>query len=183
MYQYRHTYSWRSHSDTERANHRYNALLTKVSTIYSTSQFEWYKNDVNDMSINVPGGLQRILTLDGYIIPICIKDGLARLSICLYTDHEWDSLPHIMLTLEVEWDPSVLDHDFKEDYQYGEVPEMESSFDNVGDYKHQVIVQHLEYCQRQDGNLLDDVIDQCVLDSQATQDNPKPTFFEAHENN
>jgi hypothetical protein len=56
--------------------HQY-ALLKKGSTIHSPCQFEWYKNDVNDKSINVPGGLQRILTLDGYIIPLCIKDGLA----------------------------------------------------------------------------------------------------------
>jgi hypothetical protein len=67
---------------------------------------------VNDKSINVPGGLQRIQTLDGYIIPLSIKDGLARLSIRPYTDHEWDNLPHVILTSELEWDPSVLDHDF-----------------------------------------------------------------------
>jgi hypothetical protein len=66
--------------------HQY-ALLNKGYTIHSPCQFEWYKNDVNDKSINVPGDLQRILTLDGYIIPLCIKDGLARLSIRQYTDH------------------------------------------------------------------------------------------------
>jgi hypothetical protein len=137
--------------------HQY-ALLNKGSTIHSPCQFEWYKTDVNDKSINVPGGLQRILTLDGYIILLFIKDGLAHLSNCWHTDHEWDNLPHVMLTSEAEWDPSVLDHDFKDD-QWGEVPEMESSFDNVGDYKHHVIVQHLEYFQRQDVDLLDDIID------------------------
>jgi hypothetical protein len=54
----------------------------------------------------------------------------------------------------VEWDPSVLDHDFKDNEQWGAVPEVESSFDEFGDYKHRVIVQHLEYLQRQDGDLL-----------------------------
>jgi hypothetical protein len=39
----------------------------------------------------------------------------------------------------VEWDPSVLDHDFKEDEQWGAVPEVESSFDEFSDYKHSVI--------------------------------------------
>jgi hypothetical protein len=148
--------------------HQY-ALLNKGSTIHSPCQFEWYKNDVNDKSINVPGGLQRIQTLDGYIIPLNIKDGLARLSIRPYTDHEWDNLPHVILTSEIEWDPSVLDHDMKEDEQWGEVPELESSFDEFGDYKHRIIVQHLAYFQRQDGDLLDDVIDQCVLDAQTSQ--------------
>jgi hypothetical protein len=72
--------------------HQY-ALLNKGSTIHSPCQFEWYKNDVNDKFIHVLGGLQRIQTMDGYIIPLCIKDGLARLSIHPYTDHEWDNLP------------------------------------------------------------------------------------------
>jgi hypothetical protein len=33
-------------------------------------------------------------------------------------------------------DPPILDHDFKEDEQCGEIVEMESSFDEVGDYEH-----------------------------------------------
>jgi hypothetical protein len=37
--------------------HQY-ALLGKGSSIHSPSQLEWYKNDVNDKSIHVPGGLQ-----------------------------------------------------------------------------------------------------------------------------
>jgi hypothetical protein len=79
----------------------------------------------------------------------------------------------------LEWDPSVLDHDFKEYEQWEEVPELDSSFDEVGDYKHRVIVQNLTYFQRQDGGLIDDVIDQCVLDSQTLQ--VGPVFYDAHE--
>ena len=99
--------------------HQY-ALLNKGSTIHSPSQLEWYKNDVNDKSIHVPGGLQRIQTLDGYVIPLCIKDGLARLPIRPYTDFEWENLPHVFLTSEKEWDPSVLDHEFPDD-EHGEM--------------------------------------------------------------
>jgi hypothetical protein len=65
--------------------HQY-ALLSKGASIHSPSQLEWYKNDVNDKSVHVPGGLQRITTLEGYIIPLTIKDGLARLDICPHTD-------------------------------------------------------------------------------------------------
>jgi hypothetical protein len=50
----------------------------------------------------------------------------------------------------LEWDPSVLNHDFKEDEQWGEVPELDSSFDEVGDYKHRVIVELLAYFHRKD---------------------------------
>jgi hypothetical protein len=106
--------------------HQY-ALLNKGSIVHSPCQFEWYKNDVNDKSNNVPGGLQRILTMDGYIIPLSIIDGLACLSILPFTDHEWDNLPHVILTSELEWEPSVLDHEFKEDEQWGGVPTIDSS--------------------------------------------------------
>jgi hypothetical protein len=37
--------------------HQY-SLLNKGSTIHYPCQLEWYKNEVNDKSINVPGGLQ-----------------------------------------------------------------------------------------------------------------------------
>jgi hypothetical protein len=50
----------------------------------------------------IPGGFQRIQTLDRYIIPLCINDGLARLPIRPYTDHESDNLPHVIHTSELE---------------------------------------------------------------------------------
>jgi hypothetical protein len=127
--------------------HQY-ALRHKGSTIHSPCQLEWYKNNVNDKSINVPGGLQLIQTLDGYIIPLSIKDGLARLQIRPYTDHEWDTLPHVIVTSELEWDPSVLDHDFKPHLQWGAIPVIDDRFDQFGDYNHRVVVQHLSYFQR-----------------------------------
>jgi hypothetical protein len=58
---------------------------------------------------------------------------------------------------------------------------LDSSFDEVGDYKHRVIVQHLAYFPRQDGDLLDDGIDQCVLDAQTSQVPHEPVFYNAHE--
>jgi hypothetical protein len=55
--------------------HQY-AYTGKGKSIHSWEQLEWYKNDVNDKSIKVPGGPQRIQTNDGYAIPINVKDGL-----------------------------------------------------------------------------------------------------------
>jgi hypothetical protein len=165
--------------------HQY-ALLNKGSSIHSPCQLEYYQSDVNDKSIHVPGGLQRIQTHDGYIIPLRIKDGLVRLDIRPYTDHDWDNLPHVILTSEMEWDPSILDHDFPDDEQWGDVPDPDTPFDAFGDYKHRVIVQHLSYFQRHDGDLLDDIIDQCVFNAQTSGDlvDPnmeEPTFYDAHE--
>jgi hypothetical protein len=78
--------------------HQY-ALLGKGASIHSPCQLEWYKSDVNDKSTHIPGGLQRI---DGCIIPLSIKDGLARLDIRPHTDHDFDTLPHVFVTSKLE---------------------------------------------------------------------------------
>jgi hypothetical protein len=44
--------------------HQY-AHSPTAETIHSSAQMEAYKADVNDKSLKVPGGLQRIKTLDG----------------------------------------------------------------------------------------------------------------------
>jgi hypothetical protein len=63
---------------------------------------------------------------------IGIYDAEDPLSIHLCTDHKCNNLPHIICTSELEWDPSVLDHDVREDEQWGEVP-TQSFFDEIGD--------------------------------------------------
>ncbi len=72
-------------------------------------QLESYKNDVNDKSIKVTGGLQRILTNDGYVIPINIKYGLPYIKMRPYTDEEWETFPHVIFTSDADWDPTILD--------------------------------------------------------------------------
>jgi hypothetical protein len=42
--------------------HQY-ALLGRGASIHSPSQLEWYKNDVNNRSVHVPGGIQRLTIL------------------------------------------------------------------------------------------------------------------------
>jgi hypothetical protein len=72
------------------------------------------------MSIHVPGGLQGIVTLKGYITPLTIKDGLSRLEIWPHIDIEFDTLPHVHLTSELEWDQSALDHTFQDESEWGD---------------------------------------------------------------
>jgi hypothetical protein len=108
-------------------------MLTKEPTIHYPCQFEWYKNDVKDKSIIVPGSHQHIQTVVGYPTPLNIKDGLTHLSIDPNTGHKWDNLPYVICTSELEWDPSVLDHDVREDEQWGEVPTPKSFCDEIGD--------------------------------------------------
>jgi hypothetical protein len=41
---------------------------------------------------------------------------------------------HVILTSVLEWDPSVIDQGFKEDEQWGDIPDLKSPFKDFGDY-------------------------------------------------
>ena len=87
------------------------AYLGKGSSIHSSGQLEWVKTNVDEKSVKV-GGTQLIATLDGYSVPLLIKDGLAyATSLGKPTDQDMDTYPHVFFTSPDEWDPSVLDHD------------------------------------------------------------------------
>ena len=149
--------------------HQY-ALLGKGTSIHSPCQFEWYKNDVNDKSVHT-GGLQRIKTLDGYVLPLGIKDGLARLKMRPYTDDEWNTLPHVFLTEETVWDPTVLDHDLEDNEQWMDaLTDLETNpstnlFDECGNYRKRVEIDHVDYLWRSNEDNLDATIDLCVHNS------------------
>ncbi len=85
--------------------HQY-AYTGQGKTIHSSGQLEWYKNDINDKSVKVAGGSQHILTNAGYVIPISIRDGLPYIVLCPFTDEEWDSLLHVILTGNTDWTPA-----------------------------------------------------------------------------
>jgi hypothetical protein len=60
------------HGDVIIVMHQYAYHPLQGKTIHSSGQMESFKNDVNDKSIRVPGGLQRIKTIDGYVFPLSI---------------------------------------------------------------------------------------------------------------
>ena len=87
------------------------AYLGKGSSIHSSGQLEWFKTNVDEKSVKV-GSTQLITTLDGYSVPLLIKDGLAyATSLGRPTDQDMDTYPHVFFTSPDERDPSVLDHD------------------------------------------------------------------------
>jgi Reverse transcriptase (RNA-dependent DNA polymerase) len=88
--------------------HQY-AYHGKGKTIHSSIQIEHFGNEVNDKSIKVTGGKQRIITLDGYAIPLNLRGGLAYLDMHPPDDLEYDTLPHVIITSDVDWEPSALD--------------------------------------------------------------------------
>jgi hypothetical protein len=162
------------------------AYLGSGKTIHSAAQLEHYQNDVNDHSIKVHGGLQRILTLDGYVIPINIVGGLPYISMHPYMDDEWDTLPHVILTSNIDWDPTVLDHTLDDEGQWYDAmcdmdePRYDSPFHSDGTYCEHVVAQIATLpCTTADltdmqPNIakdtsatlfsagIDDIIDQCV---------------------
>ena len=73
------------------------AYLGKGSSIHSSGQLEWFKTNVDEKSVKV-GGTQLITTLDGYSVPLLIKDGLAyATSLGRPTDQDMDTYPHVFL--------------------------------------------------------------------------------------
>ena len=74
------------------------AYLGKGSSIHSSGQLEWFKTLVDEKSIKV-GGAQLITTLDGYSVPLLIRDGLAyATSLGRPSDQDMDTYPHVFFT-------------------------------------------------------------------------------------
>ncbi|GAX29003.1 hypothetical protein FisN_7Hu406 [Fistulifera solaris] len=109
-------------------------------SIHSSGQLEHYGHKVDDRSVKV-GGTQRILRHGGYIMPLVMVRGLCRLEIRPFSDKEWRDLPHIFMTNDEEWDPSVLDHKMEENEWIGPPPPAledtsnQNIFDEFGEYR------------------------------------------------
>ena len=120
------------------------AYLGKGSSIHSSGQLEWFKTHVDEKSVKV-GGTQLITTLDGYSVPLVIKDGLAyATSLGRPTDQDMDTYPHVFFTSPDEWDPSVLDHDppHLDGLDPSQVPDQpfgDPMFDAYGDFNERII--------------------------------------------
>ena len=120
------------------------AYLGKGSSIHSSGQLEWLKTNVDEKSVKV-GGTQLITTLDGYSVPLLIKDGLAyATSLGNPTDQDMDTYRHVFFTSPDEWDPSVLDHDLPhldglDPSQVPDQPFGDPMFDAYGDFNERII--------------------------------------------
>ena len=122
------------------------ACYGKGHTIHSSGQIEWFKNSVDDRSVQV-GGKQRICTTDGYAMPLTCRGGLIYISLLgKPTDQDLEMYPAVHLTGPHEWDPSVLDYthpsgdgeppwstDLDERYAF------DPNFDEFGDYTQRAI--------------------------------------------
>ena len=90
------------------------AFYGRGHSIYSSGQIEWYTNTADDKSVQV-GGQQRIVTIDGYCMPLLCKGGLMYLQLQgIPTDQDLQNKPSVHLTSPHEWDPSVLNYEHPE---------------------------------------------------------------------
>ena len=88
------------------------AYLWKGSSIHSSGQLEWLQTHVHETSVKV-GGTQLINTLDGYSVPLLIKDGLVyATSLGRLTNLDMDTYPHVSITSPDEWDHSQVPDQF-----------------------------------------------------------------------
>ena len=86
------------------------ACYGKSHTIHSSGQIEWFKNSVDDRSVQV-GGKQRICTIDGYAMPLVCKGGLMYFSLLgKPSDEDLERYPAVHLAGHQELDPSVFTH-------------------------------------------------------------------------
>ena len=105
------------------------AYLWKGSSIHSSGQLEWFLTHVHETSVKV-GGTQLINTLDGYSVPLLIKDGLANAtSLGRLTNLDMDTYPHVFITSPDKWDHSQVP-----DQLFGD-----PMFDACGDFNKPII--------------------------------------------
>jgi transposase InsO family protein len=102
------------------------AYIGKGQSILSSGQMEHFKITVDDKSAKV-GGQQRLTTPDGFVLPLDVRNGLPYLRMRPPTDRELSNpdIPHVVLTSDTDWDPSVLDH---------QVDDMEAWANSIPDY-------------------------------------------------
>jgi hypothetical protein len=128
--------------------HQY-AYTGKGSTIHSSSQLEWCVNDINDRSIKIDGGRQQLTTPDGYVIPIDLRRGLPYITMCPFTDEEFEELPHVLWTSEDDWDPTSLDSVISDDPNWYEVepspPSPNLMYDEYGEFRGRVLINQREW--------------------------------------
>jgi hypothetical protein len=128
--------------------HQY-AYTGKGGTIHSSGQLEWCGNDVNDRSIKIDGGRQRLTTPDGYVIPINVRHGLPYITMRPFTDEEFEELPHVLWTSEDDWDPASLDSVISDDPNWYKAepspPLPDPMYDEYGEFRGRVLINQHEW--------------------------------------
>ena len=79
-------------------------------TILSRMQMECFGIHVDDRSTFL-GGTQSVVTTEGYVIPMSVRDGLAYIDLTVPSEQDMDMYPHVFFTSDEPWDPSIHDNE------------------------------------------------------------------------
>ena len=122
------------------------AYYGRGHSILSSCLIEWYTNIVNGKSVQA-GGQQRIVTIDGFSMPLLCNGGLVYLEfIGIPTDKDLQMYRSVHLTSSHEWDSSALDYvnpDGNGEPSWTTDPtdrsQLDPNFDELGDYVNRAI--------------------------------------------
>jgi hypothetical protein len=121
-----------THQDDVIATFHQMALLGKGASILLCLQMEAHGADINDRSCLLPGGKH-------------FKNGLPYLRCRKPTKNELASLPHIVMTSDVDWDPHQYDKDIDNLEEFHDPSEdvyQHDHFDQYGEYCHCTVATH-----------------------------------------
>ncbi len=97
-----------------------------------------------------------------------MRDGLPYIALCPYTDDKWETLPHIILTSNIDWDPIVLDYEYDDSDTWHDAlldppPALPHIwFDELGDYHKCLLVQEHFY-DVGNRSCVNDTASECVM--------------------
>jgi hypothetical protein len=136
------------HGEVIAIMHQY-AYTGKGGTIHSSNQLKWCGNDINDFSIKIEGGRQRLTTPDSYVIPIDVRHGLPYITMRPFTDEEFEELLHVVWTSEDDWDPTSLDSVISDDPNWYKAepspPLPDPMYDEYGEFHGCVVINQREW--------------------------------------
>ena len=67
----------------------------------SSPKIDHYKNILDNLSIKIVG-VQHVTTLDKHKIPMSIRGAFPYMTLLTYTDKEWSTLYHAILTSDID---------------------------------------------------------------------------------
>ena len=92
------------------------AYMHDAKTIHSCVQMEHFKTKVNEKAPITGADPPFIETLEGFKIPIYIENGLPYIHMRPYWDCEKEELPHVTITSDNTWDPTIADYEIEDSW-------------------------------------------------------------------
>ena len=140
----------------------------KGHTIHLASQLHAFGTLVHEAPRS-NGGLQRLITPDGYHIPLSYRSGLPYMdTMHPPSEIEMDTLPHIILTGDDVWNPACVDDEFSIDALKLDSPadhgDQYPNVNDIGEYTGNIdedidLIIHQCRTERQEREICDDMPD------------------------